>query len=120
MYEKIVIDYYPQVVSIENPFDPNDRNGFTTLTGNIGQETQIVGCNLLVSNPTKVDDKACNTLSLKIDQIGTVSEAIEVAKTAQEKGWGVLVSHAIGETEDTFIADLAVGLGVGQIKAGAP
>jgi enolase len=67
-----------------------------------------------------LDKKACNCLLLKINQIGTISEAIEAAKLSQANGWGVMVSHRSGETEDTFIADLVVGLSTGQIKTGAP
>merc|ERR1712027_280437 len=67
-----------------------------------------------------LDVKACNALLLKVNQIGTITEAVEAARMAQDAGWGVMVSHRSGETEDTFIADLAVGLRAGQIKAGAP
>ncbi len=86
--------------------------------------TQVVGDDLTVTNPKRVrqaiEKKACNTLLLKVNQIGSVSESIEAARIAQENGWGVMVSHRSGETEDTFIADLVVGLGTGQIKTGAP
>jgi enolase len=85
---------------------------------------QVVGDDLTVTNPKRVrqaiEKKACNTLLLKVNQIGSVSEAIEAAQIAQQNGWGVMVSHRSGETEDTFIADLVVGLGTGQIKTGAP
>lgn len=85
---------------------------------------QVVGDDLTVTNPKRVrmaiEKKACNTLLLKVNQIGSVSESIEAARIAQENGWGVMVSHRSGETEDTFIADLVVGLGTGQIKTGAP
>lgn len=85
---------------------------------------QIVGDDLLVTNPkrikTAIERKACNALLLKVNQIGSVTESIEACKLAQSNGWGVMVSHRSGETEDTFIADLVVGLCTGQIKTGAP
>jgi enolase len=78
----------------------------------------------LVTNPkrieTAIQKKSCNALLLKVNQIGTVSESIQACKMAQSAGWGVMVSHRSGETEDTFIADLVVGLGTGEIKTGAP
>ena len=79
---------------------------------------------MLVTNPTRVqkaiDQRACNALLLKVNQIGSLTEAIEACKLAQGAGWGVMVSHRSGETEDNFIADLVVGLGTGEIKTGAP
>uniref|UniRef100_A0A0B6ZYT4 Enolase n=1 Tax=Arion vulgaris TaxID=1028688 RepID=A0A0B6ZYT4_9EUPU len=112
---------YP-LVSIEDPFDQDGWSDYTKFTGSV--DTQIVGDDLLVTNPKKVqkaiDEKACNALLLKVNQIGTVTEAIDACKMAQAAGWGVMVSHRSGETEDTFIADLVVGLGTGQIKTGAP
>merc|ERR1712048_1502436 len=85
---------------------------------------QLVGDDLLVTNPTRIkkaiDEKSCNALLLKVNQIGSLSEAIEAVKIAKQAGWGVMTSHRSGETEDTFIADLAVGLSTGQIKTGAP
>jgi enolase len=85
---------------------------------------QIVGDDLLVTNPervqTAIDKKACNALLLKVNQIGSVTESILAVKMAKDAGWGVMASHRSGETEDSFIADLAVGLATGQIKTGAP
>merc|ERR1712000_588204 len=85
---------------------------------------QIVGDDLTVTNPTfikkAIDQKACNALLLKVNQIGTITEAIQAAKDAFGAGWGVMVSHRSGETEDVTIADIAVGLRAGQIKTGAP
>ena len=85
---------------------------------------QVVGDDLLVTNPKIIRDaiekKACNALLLKINQIGTISESIDAAKLAINNNWKVMVSHRSGETTDDFIADLVVGLGVGQIKSGAP
>jgi enolase len=83
-----------------------------------------VGDDLTVTNPVKikraVDEKAANALLLKVNQIGTITEAIQAVKDAKAAGWGVMTSHRSGETEDTYIADLAVGLCTGQIKTGAP
>merc|ERR1719506_319303 len=94
------------------------------MTEAVGAGCQIVGDDLLVTNPTRVqkaiDSKACNALLLKVNQIGSVSEAIEAVNMAKAAGWGVMTSHRSGETEDSFIADLAVGLKTGQIKTGAP
>jgi len=112
------------MVSIEDPFDQDDFAGYTKLTADIGKDVQIVGDDLLVTNPKRIqkalDEKACNALLLKVNQIGTVTEAIDACKLAQKNGWGVMVSHRSGETEDTFIADLVVGLRTGEIKTGSP
>merc|ERR1712178_552117 len=90
----------------------------------VGGRIQIVGDDLLVTNPKRVakalEIKACNALLLKVNQIGSITEAIEAATMSQKAGWGVMVSHRSGETEDSFIADLAVGLCAGEIKTGAP
>merc|ERR1712151_1028286 len=90
----------------------------------VGSSMQIVGDDLLVTNPTRVQKalecKACNALLLKVNQIGSVTEAIQAACMSMNAGWGVMVSHRSGETEDSFIADLVVGLRTGQIKTGAP
>lgn len=110
------------VISIEDPFDQDDWNSYAELTSST--TIQIVGDDLTVTNPkrikTAIEKKAVNALLLKVNQIGTVSESIEAAKMSQADGWGVMVSHRSGETEDTFIADLVVGLKAGQIKTGAP
>uniref|UniRef100_A0A3Q3X6J1 phosphopyruvate hydratase n=1 Tax=Mola mola TaxID=94237 RepID=A0A3Q3X6J1_MOLML len=115
------INNYP-VVSIEDPFDQDDWPAWSQFTSSVG--IQVVGDDLTVTNPCRiqqaVEDKACNCLLLKVNQIGSVTEAIKACKLAQENGWGVMVSHRSGETEDTFIADLVVGLCTGQIKTGAP
>lgn len=112
------------VVSIEDPFDQDDWDAYAPLTAEVLKTTQIVGDDLLVTNPKRIRDaiekKACSSLLLKVNQIGSISESIEAAKLAHEAGWTVMVSHRSGETEDTFIADLVVGLGTGQIKTGAP
>ncbi len=122
IYEDFVHKF--PVISIEDPFDQDDWTSYAALTAKIGAGTQIVGDDLLVTNPKRIADgvakKACNALLLKVNQIGSVSEAITAAADARKAGWSVMVSHRSGETEDTFIADLVVGLGVGQIKTGAP
>jgi enolase len=120
MYLEFVKDF--PVISIEDPFDQDDWDTYTALTASTG--IQIVGDDLLVTNPkrikTAIEKKACNALLLKVNQIGSVTEAVQAAKDAKAAGWGVMVSHRSGETEDTFIADLVVGLNAGQIKTGAP
>jgi len=122
MYSEFV-EKYP-MISIEDPFDQDDFESYTKTTAAIGVACQIVGDDLLVTNPTRVkkaiDTLACNALLLKVNQIGSVSESIEAVNMAKQAGWGVMTSHRSGETEDTFIADLAVGLKTGQIKTGAP
>ncbi|XP_043919046.1 enolase isoform X1 [Protopterus annectens] len=118
---QVFIEKYP-VVSIEDPFDQDDWSNWASFTGNT--TIQIVGDDLTVTNPERIqkaiEKKACNCLLLKVNQIGTVTESIEACQLAQKNGWGVMVSHRSGETEDTFIADLVVGLCAGQIKTGAP
>lgn len=120
---KSFTEKYP-IVSIEDPFDQDDWEHYSKFTKQIGEEVQIVGDDLLVTNPTRVakaiKDLSCNALLLKVNQIGSVTESIEAVKMAKNAGWGVMTSHRSGETEDTFIADLAVGLATGQIKTGAP
>eukprot|EP00488_Nonionellina_sp_1-RS-2012_P002406 TRINITY_DN45_c0_g1_i6.p2 TRINITY_DN45_c0_g1~~TRINITY_DN45_c0_g1_i6.p2 ORF type:complete len:114 (-),score=44.41 TRINITY_DN45_c0_g1_i6:98-439(-) len=90
----------------------------------VGEKVQVVGDDLLVTNPTRIEkaikEKSCNALLLKVNQIGSLTESIQAVKLAKNAGWGVMTSHRSGETEDTFIADLAVGLSTGQIKTGAP
>lgn len=121
-YENLVLEY--PIISIEDPFHEDDFEAFSKLTSSIGKDVQIVGDDLLVTNVERIkqakDVEACNALLLKVNQIGTVSEAIDAAKLAKSYGWNVMVSHRSGETTDTFIADLCVGLATGQIKSGAP
>lgn len=115
------IEKYP-VVSIEDAFDQDDWPAWTKM--NAAVSIQLVGDDLTVTNPkrvqTAIDKKACNCLLLKVNQIGSVTESIQACKMSQQAGWGVMVSHRSGETEDTTIADLVVGLCTGQIKTGAP
>ncbi|TFJ84447.1 hypothetical protein NSK_004432 [Nannochloropsis salina CCMP1776] len=114
---------YP-IVSIEDPFDQDDWANYTPFTAAIGSKVQVVGDDLLVTNPKRIKEaaqkKACNALLLKVNQIGSVTESIEAVKHSKKNGWGVMTSHRSGETEDNYIADLAVGLCTGQIKTGAP
>ncbi|XP_077471753.1 enolase 1a, (alpha) [Stigmatopora argus] len=120
IYRGFVSDY--PVVSIEDPFDQDDWEAWTKFTAST--KIQVVGDDLTVTNPKRiakgVAQKSCNCLLLKVNQIGSVTESLEACKLAQSNGWGVMVSHRSGETEDTFIADLVVGLCTGQIKTGAP
>uniref|UniRef100_A0A673Y3J7 phosphopyruvate hydratase n=1 Tax=Salmo trutta TaxID=8032 RepID=A0A673Y3J7_SALTR len=120
LYKSFVKDY--PVVSIEDPFDQDDWAAWSKFTAETS--IQVVGDDLTVTNPKRiakgVADKACNCLLLKVNQIGSVTESLQACKMAQTNGWGVMVSHRSGETEDTFIADLVVGLCTGQIKTGAP
>lgn len=122
LYKSFVSEY--PIVSIEDPFDQDDWEHYAKLTAEIGEKVQIVGDDLLVTNPKRVEkaikEKACNALLLKVNQIGSVTESIEAVKMSKRAGWGVMASHRSGETEDTFIADLSVGLSTGQIKTGAP
>ncbi len=123
-----MVDYYLglvksyRIVSLEDPFQQEDFESFAELTAKA--KIQIVGDDLLVTNAkrikTAIAKKSCNCLLLKVNQIGTLTEAIAAANLAKENNWKVMVSHRSGETEDAFIADLAVALGCGQIKTGAP
>merc|ERR1719222_1279519 len=112
------------IITIEDPFDQDDWAGWTALTEQIGVETQVVGDDLTVTNVARINSaiekKACNALLLKVNQIGTVTESINAVKLCKQNGWGIMASHRSGETEDTTIADLAVGLCTAQIKTGAP
>lgn len=120
LYQEFIKEF--PMVSIEDPFDQDDWAAWTKLTANTS--IQIVGDDLTVTNPKRiamgVEQKACNCLLLKVNQIGSVTESIRAHKLAKDNGWGTMVSHRSGETEDAFIADLVVGLSTGQIKTGAP
>ncbi|XP_030453768.1 enolase [Syzygium oleosum] len=122
MYKSFASEY--PIVSIEDPFDQDDWEHYAKMTCEMGEHVQIVGDDLLVTNPKRVEkainEKSCNALLLKVNQIGTVTESIEAVRMSKRAGWGVMASHRSGETEDTFIADLSVGLATGQIKTGAP
>lgn len=120
MYEELCAAY--PIVSIEDPFDKEDWEHVKRLS-DLGL-CQVVGDALLMSNHKRIEraihESSCTALLLKVNQIGTVTEALEVVKLAKDAHWGVVVSHRSGETEDSFIADLSVGLAMGQIKTGAP
>eukprot|EP00330_Aristerostoma_sp_ATCC50986_P003972 CAMPEP_0114588282 /NCGR_PEP_ID=MMETSP0125-20121206/11022_1 /TAXON_ID=485358 ORGANISM="Aristerostoma sp., Strain ATCC 50986" /NCGR_SAMPLE_ID=MMETSP0125 /ASSEMBLY_ACC=CAM_ASM_000245 /LENGTH=460 /DNA_ID=CAMNT_0001784597 /DNA_START=66 /DNA_END=1448 /DNA_ORIENTATION=- len=122
LYEKFIAGY--PIQSIEDPFDQDDWSAYAQLTAKVGKNVQIVGDDLLVTNPTRInlglEKKACNALLLKVNQIGSVTESMEAAQLSRKNNWGVMVSHRSGETEDNFIGDLVVGWGTGQIKTGAP
>jgi enolase len=114
---------YP-IVSIEDGLAEDDWEGWTLLTERIGGSVQLVGDDLLVTNTERlnkaIDLRAANSILVKVNQIGTLTEAVDATQRAMDVGWSAIISHRSGETEDTTIADLAVGLGAGQIKAGAP
>jgi enolase len=122
-FYKLLIDKYP-IVTIEDPFDQDDWANWSKIVAEVGKDVQIVGDDLTVTNPLKIqealDTKAANCLLLKVNQIGSISESIDAVKLSKQNGWGVMTSHRSGETEDNYIADLAVGLCTGQIKTGAP
>lgn len=121
-YKSLIKNY--KIISIEDGMAEDDWIGWKQLNKELGSKIQIVGDDLLVTNPERIEkaikEKSCNALLLKVNQIGTVSEAIKAAQLALKNKWNVVVSHRSGETEDTFIADLAVGLNAGQCKFGAP
>ena len=120
-YEELV-NKYP-IISIEDPVDENDWEGFAMITERIGEKVQLVGDDLFVTNKKclqmGIDKKAGNAILLKVNQIGTITETIETINLAKENGYKTIISHRSGETEDTTIADLAVGLDLGQIKTGS-
>ncbi len=113
---------YP-IYSIEDGLDQNDWDGYVRFTKALGSKIQIVGDDFFVTNPERlkkgIDMKATNAILIKVNQIGTVTETLEAIRMAQKAGYGVISSHRSGETEDAFIADLAVGTGAGQIKTGS-
>ena len=114
---------YP-IVSLEDGLAQEDWDGWKALTRQIGAKVQLVGDDLLVTNPAfvrrAIEEKACNALLVKVNQIGSLAETIEAVRLCQQAGWGTVTSHRSGETEDNTIADLAVALNMGQIKTGAP
>jgi len=121
-WAKWVKDY--PIVSIEDGLAQDDWESWVLLTRELGDKIQIVGDDLLVTNPERVRrgirEKTCNALLVKLNQIGTLTETIEAVETCQRAGWRAVTSHRSGETEDSTIADLAVALNMGQIKTGAP
>jgi enolase len=121
LYEEWVKKY--PIISIEDGMGEEDRKGWLTLTKALGRKIQLVGDDLFVTNPKifseGIRDGLANAILIKLNQIGTVSETLESVAMAQKAGYGVVISHRSGETEDAFIADLAVGAGAGQIKTGS-
>lgn len=117
------VDQFP-IVSIEDGLGQDDWDGWKMMTAELGDRLQIVGDDLLVTNPQRVqkaiNEKACNALLVKVNQIGSLTETIEAVELCQRSGWRAVTSHRSGETEDSTIADLAVALNTGQIKTGAP
>lgn len=122
VYADLVENY--AIVSIEDPLQEDDWEGYTTLTAQLGDKVQIVGDDFFVTNPKRlaegIEKKAANALLVKVNQIGSLSETFEAVAMAHNAGYKTMMSHRSGETEDTTIADLAVGLNCGQIKTGAP
>ena len=116
------INKYP-IVSIEDPLDQNDWEGYARMTKELGNKIQIVGDDFFVTNTKRLErgiaEGACNSILLKLNQIGTVTETIDAVRMAQKAGYTAVISHRSGETEDAFIADLAVALETGQIKTGS-
>jgi enolase len=117
------IGKYP-IISLEDGMAEDDWDGWKMLNERVGDRAQLVGDDLLVTNPGRikraVQERACNSLLTKVNQIGTLTEAIQAVRDAQQAGWTAVLSHRSGETEDTTIADLAVALNCGQVKMGAP
>ena len=120
-YEELVTKY--PIISIEDPVDENDWDGFTKVTEKLGDKVQLVGDDLFVTNKEclqmGIDKQAGNAILLKVNQIGTITETLETIELARSHGYKTVISHRSGETEDTTIADLAVGLDLGQIKTGS-
>ncbi len=121
LYKKWVEKYY--IVSIEDGLDENDWDGFKAHTAALGDKIQIVGDDIFVTNPQFVargiKEKSANSVLIKLNQIGTVSETIDTINLCRKAGWGYVISHRSGETEDDFMADFAVAMGGGQIKTGS-
>jgi enolase len=121
MWERLVKNH--PIISLEDPLHEDDWDGFTALTALIGDRVQIVGDDLFVTNPERlargIAETAANAILIKVNQIGTLSETLQAIDMAQKAGFGVVISHRSGETEDSFIADLSVATNAGQIKTGS-
>ena len=121
-YAGLLADF--PLVSIEDPLAEDDWAGWTQMTAELGDKVQLVGDDLYVTNPVRlqkgIDEKAGNAILVKVNQIGTLTETLDAVSLAQSHGMKAIISHRSGETEDTFIADLAVATNAGQIKTGAP
>ena len=122
-YYADLVSSYP-IVSIEDPLDEDDWDGWIKMTTELGSKIQIVGDDLFVTNPERlakgIQKGAANALLVKVNQIGTLTETLDAVSLAHRNGYRSMMSHRSGETEDTTIADLAVALECGQIKTGAP
>jgi enolase len=122
-YYEMLVSRYP-LVSIEDGLDENDWDGWASLTKRLGDRVQLVGDDLFVTNKKRIAEGikkgAANAVLIKVNQIGSLSEAMDAIQLAHRHGYRTIISHRSGETEDTFIADLAVAAGSGQIKTGAP
>ena len=118
-----LITQYP-ISSIEDAMDENDIEGWKLVTDKLGKKCQLVGYDLFVTNKKifleGINHKLANSILIKFNQVGTISETIETIDCARDNGYKCIISHRSGETEDTTISDLAVGLGASQIKTGAP
>jgi len=121
-YEELLKEGFP-LVSIEDGLDENDWDGWAGLTNALGSQIQLVGDDIFVTNPERlkrgIDDGVANAVLIKLNQIGTLTETLEVMRIADDAGYSQVVSHRSGETEDTFLADLAVATGCGQVKTGS-
>jgi len=121
-YNDLIVKYH--IIGIEDPFAENDWQGFQEIFNKVGDRATIIGDDLLVTNPLRIKEAiektACNGAIIKVNQVGTISEAIEAVKLAKEHQWKIMISHRSGETMDDFIADFAVGVGADFIKSGAP
>ena len=117
-----LVDDYP-LISIEDPLAEDDWDGWVALTDAIGTKVQLVGDDLFVTNPERIKEGikrgSANSVLVKVNQIGSITETLEAVETAHRTGWTTITSHRSGETEDTFIADLAVATRAGQIKTGS-
>jgi len=121
-YYSTLIDRYP-IVSIEDGLAEDDWDGWQKMNAKLGHQIQIVGDDLTVTNLARfqraIDEKSMNSILIKLNQIGTVSETIDAVQLAKQNEYGVVISHRSGETEDTTIADFTVAMGMGQIKTGS-
>lgn len=121
-YDKLLKEF--PIVSLEDGLEEEDWDGWKAMTERLGKKVQLVGDDLFVTNPKRlqcgIQLGAANSILVKVNQIGTLSEALDAVTMAQQQGYRAVISHRSGESEDTFIADLAVACGSGQIKTGAP
>ncbi len=121
-YEKLISEY--PIISIEDPMSENDWEGWKLITERLGKKVQLVGDDLFTTNPKLlergIEEGIANSILIKLNQIGTVTETLDTIRLAQENGYTYIISHRSGETEDTFISHLAVATNSGQIKTGAP